>query len=416
MNEADVRSMLGAIDQSYLFDIINALINEDGAALITKAQEMEARSISFEAALNELAKLLHQIAIAQKVPESISNDLPERDALLALAQNLPPQKLQLYYQIALLGGRDISLAPDEYAGFTMSLLRMLAFAPVESLSAQKKNSVNPTVAETPAALPVRNATAALRNSTKPVAPQTIAATPTTDKKPSLMERALARTAAEPASIEPIHSEAVQPEPVQAVPAQPEAMPASQVQPAPMPSSEPAPRAPVQTEVSHVASSPEPRVVSEPLASEPFISEPSNAAPAAPMETETGESRAFDGNWRNLIERHLKLGIARALAQNCEMIAYDMNSITLRVAKNQKHLVSETYQEKLSTAINSHFGRKIKLTFNIDSEANTPAKQNAEEKAVIQSSAEDAIMGDDFVRSLLNDFDAKIIPNSIKPIN
>jgi DNA polymerase-3 subunit gamma/tau len=99
-----------------------------------------------------------------------------------------------------------------------------------------------------------------------------------------------------------------------------------------------------------------------------------------------------------------------------MIAYDKNSITLRVAKNQKHLVSETYQEKLSTAINSHFGRKIKLTFNIDSEANTPAKQNAEEKAVIQSSAEDAIMGDDFVRSLLNDFDAKIIPNSIKPIN
>jgi DNA polymerase-3 subunit gamma/tau len=342
VNEADVRSMLGAIDQSYLFDIINALINEDGAALITKAQEMEARSISFEAALNELAKLLHQIAIAQTAPESISNDLPERDALLALAQNLPPQKLQLYYQIALLGGRDISLAPDEYAGFTMSLLRMLAFAPVESLSAQKKNSVNPTVAETSTAPPVRNAAVVLRNS-------------------------------------------AQPESFQAVPTQPEAMPASQIQPVPVPS-------------------------------EPFISEPSNPAPAAPMETETGESRVFDGNWRNLIEQHLKLGIARALAQNCEMIAYNENSITLRLAKKQKHLVSETYQEKLSTAINSHFGRKIKLTFNIDSEANTPAKQNAEEKAVIQSSAKDAIMSDDFVRSLLNDFDAKIIPNSIKPTN
>lgn len=230
-----------------------------------------------------------------------------------------------------------------------------------------------------------------------------------------MERASAKTAAEPASIDPINSEAVKPDPIQAVPAKPEAMPASQVQPVPMPS-EPAPRAPVQTEASHVASSPEPRVVSEPLASEPFISEPSNAAPAAPMETETGESRAFDGNWRNLIERHLKLGIARALAQNCEMMAYDENSITLRVAEKQKHLVSETYQEKLSTAVNSHFGKKIKLTFNIDNEANTPAKQNAEEKAVIQSSAEDAIMGDDFVQSLLNDFDAKIIPNSIKPIN
>jgi DNA polymerase III subunit gamma/tau len=142
VNEVDVRSMLGAIDQSYLFDIIDALLSEDGATLIAKAKEMEARSISFEAALNDFAKLLHQIAIAQTVPDSISSDLPEREALLQLAQVLSPEKLQLYYQIALLGGRDISLAPDEYAGFTMCLLRMLAFSPTDYISDQKKNSVN----------------------------------------------------------------------------------------------------------------------------------------------------------------------------------------------------------------------------------------------------------------------------------
>jgi DNA polymerase III subunit gamma/tau len=126
------------------------------------------------------------------------------------------------------------------------------------------------------------------------------------------------------------------------------------------------------------------------------------------------TRVFDGNWRKLIEQHLKLGIARALAQHCEMLAYDENSITLRVAEKQKHLASATYQEKLSTAINHHFNRKIKLIINIESEANTPAKQQAEEKAIIQSSAEEAIMNDDFVQALIQDFDAKIIPNSIKP--
>jgi DNA polymerase-3 subunit gamma/tau len=97
-----------------------------------------------------------------------------------------------------------------------------------------------------------------------------------------------------------------------------------------------------------------------------------------------------------------------------MLSYDDDSIFLRVAEKQKHLVSPTYQEKLSNAINNHFGKKIKLDITIDSEANTPAKQNAEEKAVLQSTAEDAIMNDAFVKALIQDFDAKIIPNSIKP--
>ena len=94
---------------------------------------MEARSISFEAALNDLANLLHQIAMAQTVPDSIADDLPERALLLDFAQKLSPETLQLYYQITLLGRRDIGLAPDEFAGFTMTLLRMLAFSPTEKI-------------------------------------------------------------------------------------------------------------------------------------------------------------------------------------------------------------------------------------------------------------------------------------------
>ncbi len=101
---------------------------------------------------------------------------------------------------------------------------------------------------------------------------------------------------------------------------------------------------------------------EHLSDEASNLEPLNVAEPAPTETQVIEeivkAPAFDGNWRNLIERHLKLGIARALAQNCEMMSYDKSSITLRVAEKQKHLVSATYQEKLSAAIDSHFGQKI----------------------------------------------------------
>ncbi|MDP3678042.1 MAG: DNA polymerase III subunit gamma/tau, partial [Methylotenera sp.] len=153
VNEAEVRAMLGAIDQSYLYQLLDALLANDGSSLINQAKAMEERSISFEAALNDFAQLLHQIAVAQTVPESVADDLPEREALLALAQKLPAETLQLYYQIALLGRRDIGLAPDEFAGFTMSLLRMLAFTPNDgspSVSPKKTEQTNKLARPAPA--------------------------------------------------------------------------------------------------------------------------------------------------------------------------------------------------------------------------------------------------------------------------
>jgi len=129
VHEDTVRSMLGAIDQRYLFSLLNALAAGDGAALLDEADQMAARSIAFDAALQELGTLLHKIALAQTVPAALPDELPERDAILDLAQRLDAETIQLYYQIALLGRRDLALAPDEFAGFTMTLLRMLAFMP-----------------------------------------------------------------------------------------------------------------------------------------------------------------------------------------------------------------------------------------------------------------------------------------------
>jgi DNA polymerase III subunit gamma/tau len=136
VEEAVVRTMLGSIDQGYLYDILAALHAQDGVKLLETADLMAERSVAFDAALQELASLLHRVALAQTVPQAISEDEPHRTRLLELSEALTPENVQLYYQIAIHGRSEIDLAPDEYAGFTMTLLRMLAFAPGKAPVAQ----------------------------------------------------------------------------------------------------------------------------------------------------------------------------------------------------------------------------------------------------------------------------------------
>ena len=152
VEEGVVRTMLGAIDQSYLFDLLEALRGQNGAALLEIADNMAARSVAFDAALQELATLLHRVALAQTVPQAIADDEPERERLLELAQSFTPEDVQLFYQIVIHGRDEIDLAPDEYAGFTMTLLRMLAFSPA-------RGAVQP--------MPVAHAAAPAKSNSKP---------------------------------------------------------------------------------------------------------------------------------------------------------------------------------------------------------------------------------------------------------
>jgi DNA polymerase-3 subunit gamma/tau len=108
--------------------LLDALAARDGKALLALADEMAARSLSFAQGLRDLASLLHRITLAQQVPESLQ-DADNAADLARLARQFAADELQLYYQVALHGRNDLHLAPDEYAGFTMTLLRMLAFAP-----------------------------------------------------------------------------------------------------------------------------------------------------------------------------------------------------------------------------------------------------------------------------------------------
>ncbi|MDN2717790.1 DNA polymerase III subunit gamma/tau [Janthinobacterium sp. SUN120] len=124
-----VQGMLGALDQSYLVRLLDALAQQDGADLLAVADEMASRSLSYNGALQDLGTLLHRIALAQTVPAALPQDLPEYADIVRLAGAFDAEEVQLFYQIAVHGRNELGLAPDEYAGFTMTLLRMLAFRP-----------------------------------------------------------------------------------------------------------------------------------------------------------------------------------------------------------------------------------------------------------------------------------------------
>ena len=140
LEAVSVREMLGSVDETYLLRALEALSRSDGPALAAIAGEMQARSLSFDLALRELASLLLRVTLAQTVPAALEEDLPERARIVALAGALDPETVQLYYAIALQGREDLPRAPDEHAGFLMTLLRMLAFTTQERAAPEAKQS------------------------------------------------------------------------------------------------------------------------------------------------------------------------------------------------------------------------------------------------------------------------------------
>jgi DNA polymerase III subunit gamma/tau len=125
-----VRDMLGAVDQTYVLRLLEAVAAGEARQIIAIADELRSRSLSFDAALQDLAGMLLQLALAHAVPDDAGAEgLPERDRLVTLGSQLDAEQVQLCYQIALQGREDLALAPDEHSGFLMTLLRMLAFSP-----------------------------------------------------------------------------------------------------------------------------------------------------------------------------------------------------------------------------------------------------------------------------------------------
>ena len=145
LSEANTRAMLGTIDRGHVSRLIDALARADGSALLAEVKELDRDAPDYDRALIELAAFLQRIAIVQIVPEAALQDEEfDADSLTRLAQAISPEDVQLYYQIALGGRRDLAMAPEPRMGFEMALLRMLAFRP--EAAAVHGNTAGRTVA------------------------------------------------------------------------------------------------------------------------------------------------------------------------------------------------------------------------------------------------------------------------------
>jgi DNA polymerase-3 subunit gamma/tau len=156
----DTRSMLGTIEQTHVVELLDALAARDAKRVLACVADLDERVPDYQSVLAEIASLLQRIALFQVVPDMHLEEAEGADALKRLAQAFTPEETQLNYQIALMGRRDLELAPDIRGGFEMTLLRMLAFQPardgsVESTGAPTQTNVRsrPSTQTAPATKP-----------------------------------------------------------------------------------------------------------------------------------------------------------------------------------------------------------------------------------------------------------------------
>ncbi|MGC2458503.1 MAG: DNA polymerase III subunit gamma/tau [Gallionellaceae bacterium] len=300
VDEGTVRNMLGAIDQGYLYELLQRLQARDGPGLLHIADDMAMRSLAFDVALQDMATLLHRIALAQTMPQAIAEDEPERALLMELAQRFSAEDVQLFYQVAIHGRSEIDLAPDGYAGFTMTLLRMLAFMPAGMQVFARPEPATPSAA-----------------------PTASAKTDTT------------------------------------------------ITPMPAQATTPARRAEVPAQL----------------------------------------------DWNVLLAQLSVQGMAKELARNCTLESFDRGRLTLNLAPQQKHLLTnKAAQDKLQAALTTYFAQPVRLVVTVgEGNAITPAAIEQGAKNVRQQQAVKAITQDPFVREAQALLGAQVAEDSIKPI-
>jgi DNA polymerase-3 subunit gamma/tau len=409
-----VQGMLGSLDQAYLVRMLDALAMRDAKALLDIADEMAARSLSWSSALQDLGTLLNRIAIAQTVPSAVPDDLPERDDIVRLAPMFSPEDVQLYYQIVVHGRHELGLAPDEYSGFTMTLLRMLAFAPIDgggiAVAAPAPSAARAASAaagsSAGAAATAASSAAAARSASAPAitkAPPSTAAASTSAEKPA--SRAMAALAAARASkiLTPAPS-------VQAANAFETAEPSSAVPTNSV--STPVPTAAAAISPGTNASESENAIAN----TNANASVPSrSSANASSTVTVTANASGLD--WPVLVKQLSLRGVARQLAMQSELLSHEDNgqAVSIRIRVPLDTLLSAGSKEKLMTALSEHLGKNVHLDTEIGATTVTAHAADVAEEAQRQRQAEQTLQEDPFVQTLMREFGATIVPGSVRPL-
>lgn len=431
---ADVRAMLGTLDHGQVYGVLQALLEGDARALLEAVRHLAEQGPDWAGVLAEILNVLHRVAIAQALPEAVDNGQGDRDRVLALAQALPAEDVQFYYQMGLIGRRDLPLAPDPRSGFEMVLLRMLAFRPAGSDDAPrtplKTLGVSPATADSkPAAVadmvplgvspaPAPAASAVVAPTPVPIAPVSIAE----PSAPAASEPAVAAEVNAPSAVEE------QAPPVIDVPwnEPPDAPPVAVEAGAVLP--EPAPDSPDE-HVASVVQVEEPDDDEPPLTDEDYFEvenqaeaylnelssvsdEPEPAEPLPAVEPATG----LAAEW---LELYLKLGLSGltgSIAANCTLIAVEGDRWLMHLDPAQSALFNPTQQRRLNDALNQYHGRTLQLDIVLQKpEQETPAQAANRRRAERQRAAEQSIHSDPLVQQLMQQFAAVIREGTIEPV-
>ena len=363
LREPAVRQMLGSVDRSHVFRLIEALAQGDGRTVVETSEALRVHGLSAGAALEEMSMVLQRMAVQQAVPDGGMPADEEAATIVRLAAAMPADETQLLYSICLHGRAELGLAPDEYAALTMVLLRLLAFKP--SGAAEKK-----TLNDGDAGVAARTRPTEPAAQTVDVAP----GRPGSQRDPGISPAPPQRPAAPPGHVLPV------------------------VEPQHAPPRTAAP----PRDTSDVMGVPV-RVQPEPLRETPSH---------APAVVPTDEGDFWFATVQQLVQREAITALVRELALQAQLVGRDEGHWMLRVERES--LNQPASRERLRTALHAA-GHTVDLSVEVGPVADSPARRNAQAAAERQQAAEQIILSDPFVQQMQRDFGAKIVPGSIKPV-
>ncbi|WP_304308856.1 DNA polymerase III subunit gamma/tau [Pseudacidovorax intermedius] len=422
--EGGVRQMLGSADRGHVHALIDALARGDGGAVVETVEAMRVAGLAAASTLEEMTAVLQAMAVLQAVPaRAAAVDAADPDAaeVARLAGAMPADETQLLYSICLHGRAELGLAPDEYAGLTMVLLRLLAFKPAGA--AEKKSPLNAEARPATAAVAVAPATprgssvAQASASAPPAAQVSAAQAPEMPSARPSVERMPAAQQASPAPVV-VHAEAethavsvARPAPLAPASASAAGHPVQRLPVVDMPGRSPSPPPPL-ARPAPATDEPDTPVVAVPLRVQP-----PPGAREAPRESAAGRIRPSEEGdfWHQtvmgLVAAEAINALARELALQSQLVARDVDQWLLRVERET--LNQGASRERLQNAL-AGAGHAVRLAIEVGAVVDSPALRNRAAAEARQLAAEQAIMGDPDVQALMRQWDARIVPGSLKP--
>jgi len=433
---ADVRAMLGTLDHGQVYGVLHALLEGDARGLIEAVRHLAEQGPDWSGVLSEMLNVLHRVAIAQALPEAVDNGQGDRERVLELAQVLPSEDVQFYYQMGLIGRRDLPLSPDPRSGFEMVLLRMLAFRPADTHDAPRvalkplgisQATANPetsTVAAAASVAPVSDpvAPAPAPASQSPVVPVAVPQAPAALTQPEAL--AEPEPQPEPAEAEPAPvavvdlpwQESPQALTVEAVaPITPPAISATP-QPTVLEAAAPSTDTGVDDDEPPLGDYDYVEVDAQSLdydfdALEPSVSVEPEVQPAAQPAT------GLAADWLELFPKLGLSGMTGSIGANCTLISVEGDNWLLHLDPAQSALFNATQQRRLNDALNQFHGRELKVAIELHKpEQETPAQAAARKRANRQRDAEASIHQDPLIQQMIQQFAAVIRADSIEPLD